>query len=359
MAKVEVERNGRKYLAEAPAPKEDASSFDILHGDHGIPKHANLRDFIWTTTDEPHANRRKAMMKDLAPEINKLRGYEPSTKWIVLALVIAQLSLGIYLREEALWGGTLKFWATAYFLGATMTQTLFLAVHETSHNLAAKGIGSNKLIGLFANVPLVLPFAMAFRYYHNLHHKYQGTEGQDEDLPTPFEARLLSSVPGKMFFVFNQTWFYSLRPVLTHPLPVDRWVLLNAAVQIAFCAGVVEIFGIGVIFYFLASAHLAGGLNPLSAHFIAEHISLIEGQETGSYYGWMNLFTLNVGYHDQHHDFPNIPWTNLPKLRKVGAKFYDKIPYHESWVGVLWNYVFDPEIKIYNRMRRDPKDKTN
>lgn len=56
-----------------------------------------------------------------------------------------------------------KFLATAYVIGATSNQNLFLAIHEISHNLAFRSPLGNRLLAIFANLPIGLPYSAAFR----------------------------------------------------------------------------------------------------------------------------------------------------------------------------------------------------
>lgn len=164
--------NGRKYSKATPLPREETTNYDIINGDHGLDPAADLQDSLWTLTPEPHGLRRQEMIKELGKEVHKLQGYEPLTKYIVVVLMAMQCGMGYYLREEALYGGTLKFWLISYFFGAIMAQALFLAAHEISHNLAFKTLNANRWFGMFTNLPLVLPFFIAFKEYHNLHRKF-------------------------------------------------------------------------------------------------------------------------------------------------------------------------------------------
>ena len=65
----------------------------------------------------------------------------------------------------------------------------------------------------------------------------------------------------------------------------------------------------------------------------------------------MHSYTL-TRYHNEHHDFPNIPGSRLPILRKMASEFYDNLPYHESWPLVTWKFVTDPNVGVWNRVKR-------
>uniref|UniRef100_A0A7S3NLF9 Fatty acid desaturase domain-containing protein n=2 Tax=Aureoumbra lagunensis TaxID=44058 RepID=A0A7S3NLF9_9STRA len=215
-------------------------------------------------------------------------------------------------------------------------------------------IRANKLYSiLVANLPIGIPYAASFKPYHMDHHKYQGVKGVDTDLPTELEGKLFSSLPGKAFFATFQILFYALRPMMVKFQPLTYYHLLNIVAQVAFDLVLVRYFGMGALFYLVVSTLFAGsGLHPCAAHFIAEHYVFAADWETYSYYGWLNFFCFNVGYHNEHHDFPNIAWSKLPSLRKLASEYYDHLPYHESWPMVTWKFVFDPEVAVWNRVKR-------
>ena len=77
-----------------------------------------------------------------------------------------------------------------------------------------------------------------------------------------------------------------------------------------------------------------------------------KGQETYSYYGPLNRLTFNVGYHNEHHDFPYIPGSRLAKLRALAPEFYEGLLHHTSWTKTLWQYITRRDLGGYSRVKR-------
>jgi sphingolipid delta-4 desaturase len=96
----------------------------------------------------------------------------------------------------------------------------------------------------------------------------------------------------------------------------------------------------------------------MAGHLIAEHYMFARGQETYSYYGPLNLLSYNVGYHNEHHDFPQIPQTRLHKLRAIAPEYYDGLYAHTSWCWVLWRFLVDPSMGPWSRMHRVMREGT-
>lgn len=324
------------------------------------------RDFFWTYTEEPHRTRRLEIIK-AHPEVTKLCGPEPLTKYVVAGVVALQFLLAHLLRNTSFW--SLKFWAVAYVFGATSNQNLFLAIHEISHNLAFRSPMANRLFAIFANLPIAVPYSASFRPYHLTHHKSLGVDGLDTDLPTAFEAVFLDSILGKAFFCTFQIFFYALRPMVVYRIPMTWVHLLNVIVQLSCDYALVALlpgyFTGHSLLYLLLSSFLAGSLHPTAGHFIAEHYvyekidpeardpaNNIPVPETFSYYGPLNFFTYNVGLHNEHHDFPAIPWTRLPVLHEMAKEFYANLPQHRSWSYVIWRFIMDETIGMRCRVKR-------
>jgi len=311
--------------------------------------HVSRTDFEWSYTEEPHASRRKEILEKY-PEIKQLFGYDPNFKWVVTGMVLVQF-LMMYVMTDQSWP---MIFLVAYCFGGVINHSLMLAIHEISHNLAfgyARPF-ANRMLGIFVNLPIGIPISISFKKYHLEHHRYQGDEKMDTDLPTYLEAKLFCNTFGKLCWVILQPFFYALRPVITYPKTPTNLEIINVIVQLAFDALVYYLCGGKVLVYMIAGSLLAMGLHPVAGHFISEHYMFRKGYETYSYYGCLNWITFNVGYHNEHHDFPAVPGSKLPEVKRIAAEYYDNLPQHNSWVTVLYDFVMDPDIGPYARIKR-------
>ena len=313
-------------------------------------------DFLWSLNEEPHRTRRLAIMK-AHPEVRKLMGHEPLTKYVAMSVVCLQVVLAVIVTALGWHPLDWRFLLTAYLIGGTANQHIFLAIHEITHNLAFKSIAANRVLAILTNLPAAVPFAMTFKPYHIEHHKHLGEDGIDTDIPTKVEMILLNNVLGKAFFATFQLFFYAIRPGFVRVQKLTGWHFLNICVQLSFDVFICYACGSPTpLIYLLLSSFFAGSLHPVAGHFISEHymFSGIE-QETWSYYGPLNVLLYNVGYHNEHHDFPSVPWTRLPTLRSLAPEFYDVLPSHTSWTMVILSFIFSHHSGMNMRVKRQPR----
>lgn len=335
-------------------------------------------NFEWIGSDEPHATRRRLILAKY-PQIKHLMGVDPNFKWAVTALVLFQCA-SLYPLSYL----SNRWWLclSGYFVTGVINHALMLAVHEISHGQAfGQAYGTrNKLFGLFANLPLGVPMSISFKKYHLDHHRYQGDEVLDTDIPSSLETQLFAHSSTKFLWLVLQPFFYAFRPFFVHPKPPSSWEGFNFFVQIIFDLAVWHFFGFHMLIYLLCSTLVVMGVHPCAGHFVSEHylihthldsdrpnqedrtpdkIKSVQSArdpllrpDTCSYYGLLNYVTFNVGYHVEHHDFPSIPGSRLPIVRQIAPEFYESLPFHTSWTYVLYRYVIDPAVGPFARVKR-------
>jgi sphingolipid delta-4 desaturase len=311
-------------------------------------------DFTYSNTSEPHRLRTKQILKQV-PDIRRLIGKNPASFLFILVLVAFQITAALLLAKYSWW----LVFAVAYLAGAFADHALFVMIHECAHRLIFKNQVANKLAGILANIPQIFPSSVSFERYHIKHHSFQGIHELDADLPNRWEAKLINNYfIGKaiwlLFFPFFQLFRISR---LKEIKPFDGWLALNWAVQIAFVAGFWYFAGPKAMGYLAMSFFFSVGLHPLGARWIQEHYLTHGEQETYSYYGVLNTVAFNVGYHNEHHDFPSIPWNRLPQIRKQAPSFYNTLSYHTSWTKLFLRFLFDKELSLFSRIVRKNRGK--
>lgn len=262
-------------------------------------------EFHHSVAREPHRERTRYLLTR-HPEVRDLIGRNPLSFAYVAGLVVLQVVLAYAVRAQPLWVMLLL----AYFVGAFANHALFVLIHECAHRLIFKRRHANIWTGILANRPHVIPSSVSFQNYHIKHHRHQGVYELDADLPHEWEARLVGQgAARKALWLALFPIVQALRPIRLREINfVDRWVVANFVAQMTF-----------------------------------------------SYYGPMNRVAFNVGYHNEHHDLPSIPWNRLPAVRRAAPELYDTLEYHTSWTKLLFKFIFSREISLFSRMVRSER----
>ena len=307
-------------------------------------------DFYHASEEEPHAVRRRIILK-AHPEIEKLFVPDLRPVPLVIAMVLSQWILAYYCQ---FWSYPVYF-GMAYLYSGTVCHSLSLMAHELSHNLVFKTRQANEWFGIFCNLACGIPSAVTFKRYHMEHHQFQGREGIDVDIPTYLEGRWVHSAPAKLLFLFLMPLMYGFRPAIIRPKNMTIMELVNIVAVLATYLVVYSYAGWAGALYLPVSFLLGHSLHPMAGHFVAEHFVFVEGHETYSYYGPLNLLAWNVGYHNEHHDFPRVPGWRLPQVRALAPEFYESLPCHSSWIAVMLRFVFDERISAFSRVVRSTR----
>ena len=308
----------------------------------------------FTLSDKPIPHRQRA--KQILAAHPDVRAQFERNRWSALwtlLLVALQVGMGIGLAlVQAPWWAII---VAAYAFGAFANHALFVLIHEYTHNVVFKTGRANRLGSIFANIAIVFPAAIGFRNHHLLHHSYLGIPGLDADVPTPKEARWVGNSWWRKTCWLGMYWAVQalLRPSTVKTIPtVDRWVVFNAVAMAAAVTPIVWFFGWWPLAYLFLSTIFSLGVHPVGARWVQEHFVFREGQETYSYYGPLNKLAFNMGYHNEHHDFPHVPWSRLPAVRAAAPEFYDQLYHHRSWTMLLFHILFSSKFRLHNRIVR-------
>ncbi len=310
-------------------------------------------DFFRLDAPSPHLATTRRLLA-AHPDIRGLIGRNPWTAVATGGLVVLQTGLAVALgRSHAMWWLVLVL---AYTVGALADHALWAMIHEATHRLVFRARFANTVVGWVANLPLLVPGYAYFERYHMRHHAYLGVYAHDVGLPSRAEARWVGhSAWRKALWLLAFPVVYGTRPLHLSPRDlVDRRVLVNGAWQVLYIGAIAMTGGVGALAYLAASFTFAIGLHPLGARWIQEHATLDPAQETYSYYGPANALSFNIGYHNEHHDFPSVPWNRLPAVRARARAHYDAQHSYRSWTRLLITFIADPQYSLWAMVERIP-----
>jgi sphingolipid delta-4 desaturase len=308
--------------------------------------------FYHAEFEQPHPQRTRAILK-AHPEVRSLMRRNPYTALVAVLILALQTAIAYAMSRL----GPHGWWVSllvAYGFGAFANHCTYVIIHDATHNLVFRNKILNKLVAIIADLPNLVPGAIGFGIYHLKHHAHQGDYESDADIPSQWEARLVGNKwYGKAFWLLLFPIFQMTRPPRLKAITLwNAWTVANLFCAAAYDVAVFYFCGWPGLWYLGCSFFFSIGLHPVGARWVQEHYTLDPNQETFSYYGPINRVALNVGYHNEHHDFPSIAWNNLPKLRALAPEFYDSLRSHSSWSRLLVQFLFDRRYTLFSRVER-------
>ncbi|KAL6053423.1 Sphingolipid delta(4)-desaturase DES1-like [Balamuthia mandrillaris] len=307
-------------------------------------------DYVRVEHPQMHRSRRQQILKKY-PAIKDLQRPSATTALWTLLLVVGQTWLAWFCQD---YHPALLF-LLGYFVGAFIDHALWVLIHDYTHEAVFSSSPLNKFFLILCDLPHLWPGGISFRHFHRLHHGHLNETYNDPDLPSLLEDRLFGrSALGKASWLLFFPLIQSIRMSrYTAASFLDPWFSVNILMNAAYTYAAFLISGWGGLVYLFVSTLFSIGLHPLGARWVAEHYSFAPDQETFSYYGSANLVSFNIGYHNEHHDFPRVPWNLLPSVKKAAPDFYDNLKTHNSYVALLFNFIFNPNFTLRSRVVRN------
>lgn len=337
----------------------------------------NKKDVTMPEQGTWHQERKKAILAKY-PEVKELCKPDwTMTVPFAIAYLTAHLSLSVYIgKHDVAW--PLVF-GLSYIFGAWFCFLLQSCGHEGVHGNVFKSYTMNRIHGFLCFVSLwPLPFESYWHPEHLYHHIVVVDKairyGHQQrplwhkitiPLVAPFILMfwlaVLSTV--QFFFCCGTVAMYAvglrskplpermpIPPYSNFPSMISYHSMLNYVLSACFWYFWFTNFGIKAVFYLIAGSGFSNGLHPLGMRNVQEHLVQVKNQPTYSLYysdvwEWLHPFVgLNINYHIEHHDFSNIPFNKLPRLRRIAPEFYENMNNYTSYTQVWKKFTFEKGI---------------
>lgn len=269
----------------------------------------------------------------------------------MLTLALAQGSL-----IASVDGCSLGLWFKIVMLGAPLCSALYQCNLEFALNLCLGHPIWDRTLAILANWPTGVPYAELVRSFHTEHMAFHGSDTfKDPERPSPWELQYIHGAGLKLLYLAGYPLVLAHRLLFRHALTFTRFLLWNLGTQSL--VNFLVWYGCGgwAVFYMLASTYVgASPWHPSAFYFLLPHrqctneIEVNTQTRTYSYYGIMNPFTLNAGYHRERHLCRQVPWSKLPLIRQL--YFFQDSPQaaYTSVLQAIHDFVFQPALTLHS-----------
>lgn len=266
---------------------------------------------------------------------------------ITMATTVDSFSFGFFFKVLA--------------FGAPLSHGLYVLALEFSNNLCFGHELLDRVSAILSNFSTGIPYAELVRYFDAEHRVfYDSTVYKDPEKPSDLEVKMVQGAGIKIVYLCCYPLIYVYRLLSRHSITFNRFLLWNIVLQTIFNLYVWYYYGFIFLCYLFLSTYVSMcPLHPFSAHLLMQHQKLdlrLKSSLTYSYYGVVNLFTFNMGYHRERHENPKIPWSKLPLVRQLyyygeynnnnGNKKSTNPSYYTSTLQAIHDFIYNPEIRL-------------
>lgn len=325
-----------------------------------------------TTQISPQARRHNEIRREIVKRNASVRALAGANPWTALAVPVL---LGLHWGMAWLVSGSnlLVCFLAAFFIGQIIIHSAGALLHETAHRLIFRG--DLPKLGFDLSLELILgSFGKQLTYQHehiSSHHPFIGNYERDyehEDICS-FNARrkILANSPAKQQVLTLTTLLLHVLPFgflvsdmimpklyarlsgrvvkdkarhigSTTPTYFQRWLFI----AVSLFANLMLFWFFGFWGWLYHNWSLSLFLGKFGVTNLGQSLSEHEGDDevnpTYSDYRFTNWLLFNTGYHNEHHTFPNVPWTRLPKLKHLAPDVFNR-ENPRSYFSLWWRHV--------------------
>lgn len=286
----------------------------------------------------PYPRNREEWRRSFSPEDRaRLAELHRPTVWTrakALALLAIWIVCGyIAVTVDSLWA-RLPMWLIIGFA----LHGLAVLMHEAAHRTFFRNPKLDRIAGFLLGLPVFFSCS-CYRATHMLHHQYENTARDPDNLATAVKTRWLRHV---VFYgwLFVGTPGYIVSVTLAgafraRGLQDKIACVVEPLLTVAFYAALFTLAGrynFGDVVangwaWALPFAMVIANIRGLAEHTQISHGTPpdpIRSTRSLTSTRFVSFFLNNQNYHLEHHLFPSMPWDNLPKVRALMRPLYDK-----------------------------------
>lgn len=275
-----------------------------------------------------------------------LRQPDANTFFLMILLSITQLFIA-----HSVDSFTFGFCIKVVCFGAPIAHLLYILSVDFASNLAFGYEYLDRISAILGNLCTGVPYAELLRFFESEHRAFYNSRlHTDPNKPNKFEIAHVHGVGLKLLYLSLYPLVFSHRLLFRHKISLTRFMSWNIVLQVIFNLVVWYFFGSITLLFLLCSTFVGmSPLHPCATHLLLEHQTVdhkIEKQITYSYYGIMNLWMCNAGYHREKHLEPKVPWSRIHLIRQLYYAEEKCNAFYTSILQSLHDFVFLEDIRL-------------